>query len=324
MRLAAGDLASVEQIDLTLGGGDDRVTVDDLTAAGTWGLQVHLGGGLDRAVVNASEEDDQVSVTTFSGQVNVLGPVWVRFDGADAADRLRVNGRGGEDIVSASTDAMALTLEAGADGGVLLGGPGDDVLIGGDGFDDVRGNKGDDVAYMGGDFDRFMWFPGDGSDRVDGGASRDSLFFQGSADAEAFTLAGNRFTRDVGGIVMDLDDLEVIDSVAFNGADAYRVGDLRGTDVIELNASLASSFGTPNGDGSGDRVEIAGTEGDDDVVITGKKVFSGALTVTGLPIKLGISHAEVALDTLAIDTLAGDDHVDTSGLAPDVIGLEVD
>ncbi len=94
--------------------------------------------------------------------------------------------------------------------------------------------------------------------------------------------------------------------------------------MTELNASLASSFGTPSGDGSADRMAtIAGTEGDDDVAITGKKVFSGALTVTGLPIRLGISHAELALDHLVIDTLGGDDSVDTSGLAPDVIGLEV-
>ena len=39
---------------------------------------------------------------------------------------------------------------------------------------------------------------------------------------------------------------------------------------------------------------------------------------------LDISHAEAALDTLAIDTLGGDDTVDTSGLGPDVIGLDID
>ena len=322
LRLRAADLSSVESIEVEMTGAGDRITVDDLTASGTWEVHVKLGKGLDRATVNTSDEDEQVSVSPFSG-VSVLGPVWVTFDDAEPADRLRVNARGGDDILSASTDRMKLTLDAGDGGGTLIGGPGDDVLLGGDGFDDVRGGKGDDVASMGGDFDRFMWFAGDGDDRVDGGASsRDSLFFQGTPDAEAFGLEPHRFTRD--DVAIDLDDLEIVDTVAFNGADAYAIGDMRGSDVTELNASLASSFGTPSGDGSQDRIQIAGTAGDDDVVITGKKVFSGALTVTGLPIRLGISHAELANDTLAIDTLGGDDSVDTSGLAPDVIGLEVD
>ena len=56
--------------------------------------------------------------------------------------------------------------------------------------------------------------------------------------------------------------------------------------------------------------------------MTGKKVVFGSVTVTGLPVKLGISFAQIGFDTLAIDTLGGDDSVDTSGLGPDVIGLE--
>jgi hypothetical protein len=331
IELEAHALTGVDRIEVEAGDGDDSVIVEDLDPVGVWEIEVDLGaadGDLDRVVVNDSDDDNQTSVSFLSGRVSVLASVWTKLAGAEPTDRLRVNANGGEDIVSASTDAMKLTLDGGDGGNVILGGPGDDVLIGGDGFDDVKGGKGDDVASMGGYFDRFSWAPGDGSDAVDGGESRDSLSFRGSADAETFELARDgkhaRFTRDVGNIVMDLDGIEVIDAIAFNGADRFQVGDVRGTDVLELNASLASSFGTPNGDGSADRVEIAGTAGADAVKITGKKVFSGSLTVTGLPIKLGISHAEVALDTLAIDTLAGDDTVDTSGLGPDVIGLEVE
>ena len=64
------------------------------------------------------------------------------------------------------------------------------------------------------------------------------------------------------------------------------------------------------------------TEGDDKVAVTGKKVVFGSATVTGLPVKLGISFAQIGFDTLAIDTLGGNDSVDTSGLGPDVISLE--
>jgi hypothetical protein len=247
----------------------------------------------------------------------LVGGVIATFGGAEPTDRLRVNGNGGRDIVSASTDAMTLTLDGGDGGGVILGGPGRDTLVGGDDFDDVKGGRGDDVAYLDGDFDRFSWAPGDGSDTVDGGASRDSLFFAGSADAETFELEGDRFTRDVGGIVMELDDVEVVDAVAGPGADTFRIGR---SDVGELNASLSPGGGAADPD----RVEIQGTEGADKVAVTGRKVVFGSATVTGLPVKLGISFAQVAFDTLAIDTLGGDDSVDTSGLGPDVIGLQVD
>lgn len=91
---------------------------------------------------------------------------------------------------------------------------------------------------------------------------------------------------------------------------------MRGTDVGELNASLQPA-------GDADRVEIEGTDGDDDVTVKGSKVVFGSVQVTGLPVKLGLTFAEVTRDTLLIDTLAGDDRVDTSGLAPDVIGLEI-
>ena len=134
-----------------------------------------------------SEDDDQISI----GVVRRARPdVRARRSNPEPTDRLTVDGRGGDDIISASIATMELTLAGGSGDNVLLGGPGDDRLIGGNGFDDVRGGKGSDVAWLGGDFDRFSWSPGDGSDVVDGGASRDSLSFQGTSAAEAFTLDG--------------------------------------------------------------------------------------------------------------------------------------
>ena len=58
----------------------------------------------------------------------------------------------------------------------------------------------------------------------------DSLLFIGSADDETFTATadgrGVRFTRDVGGIVMDLRDVEHLETLADRGADRLSVGDL--------------------------------------------------------------------------------------------------
>ncbi len=317
-RIEVRGLTGVEYVDVNAGDGDDSVTIDAIDDL--WEVHTDLGaadGDLDRAVVNDSDEGNQSFVNAFTGQVSVLTGTWSTFAGNEPTDRLRLNGNGGEDILQASTDAMAITLDGGDDMDVVLGGPGRDTLLGGDDFDDIKGGRGDDTVNMGADFDRFSWAPGEGSDTVDGGpSSRDSLFFLGSADAETFELAGDRFTRDVGNIVMDLDDIEVIDAQAGAGADTFRIRD---TDVTELNASLAPGSGANDPD----RIEIEGTEGDDAVTVTGKKVVWGAASVTGLPVKLGISFAQIGFDTLTIDTLGGDDSIDTSGLAPDVIGLEV-
>jgi Ca2+-binding RTX toxin-like protein len=305
-----------EYVDVQAGDGDDTITIDP----GAWEVHADLGAAdadLDRVTVNDSDEGSQSSIGNF-GRLSVLADVFVTLDGHEPTDRLRLNGNGGDDILSASTDLMAITLAGGAGGNVILGGPGDDTLIGGPEFDDIKGGRGDDTAYMGGYFDRFSWAPGDGSDTVHGGPSRDSLFFRGSDDAETFELGGSRFTRDVGDIVMELDDIEVVDTVAGAGSDTFRVrGD---AEVGELNTSLQPG----NGAADPDRVEIEGTEGDDEVVVTGKKVVWGSATVTGLPVKLGITFAQIGIDTLAIDTLGGDDSIDTSGLAPDVISLTTD
>ena len=325
------ELDDVEVLRVDAARGADTVTVDDLSATDVFQVAADLGDGdgrIDKAIVNGSDEDDQTSVSTF-GLLSVLGPTFVQLEHPEAADRLTVTGRGGDDILSASTAGMALTLDGGDGSDVVLGGPGDDVLIGGPDFDDVKGGKGDDVARLGGDFDRFSWAPGDGSDDVDGGGSRDSLSFLGEGGAEAFALSAVssrrvRFTRDVGNIVMDLSDLEEIDPQAGSGADTFAIGDLTATPVQLVDISLAPTPGGPAGDGAADRVTVAGTEGDDHLAVSGRVVVAGTATLTGLAATVNVSHAEGAADTLAVDTKGGEDTVDTSGLAPGTIQLEVD
>jgi hypothetical protein len=321
------ELDDVERLRVAAREGADAVTVGDLSATDVFEVDTDLGTGLDRARVNASNEPDQVSISALSGAVAVLGPTFVRLEHPEATDRLTVNGRGGDDILSASTAAMKLTLAGGDDTDVLSGGPGDDVLRGGDGFDDARGGAGHDTVRLGGDFDRFSWAPGDGSDDVDGGASRDSLFFLGSNDAEAFDLRaagrGLRLARDRDGVVVRLARVEEVDTLAGGGADMFAVGDLSGTDAALVDVSLAPGFGASGGDGQSDRVTVQGTEGHDAVAVAGKVVVAGTATLTGLPATVNVSHAEGALDALAIDARAGHDNVESSGLPPGTIGLEI-
>ena len=65
---------------------------------------------------------------------------------------------------------------------------------------------------MGAGDDTFQWDPGDGSDTIEGQAGTDKLLFNGSAGAEIMEASANggrlRFTRNLGSIVMDLDDVE--------------------------------------------------------------------------------------------------------------------
>jgi Ca2+-binding RTX toxin-like protein len=327
--LSAGDYDGAEVIRVDAQGGDDEVTVDDLSATSTFEVDTDLGAGEDRLTVNSTNDDEQSLILGFDDTVFVLAATFVQVDHAETQDRLRLNARRGDDLLSTSSAQMKMTIDGGDGGDTIFGGPGPDTLIGGDDFDLVEGKQGDDVAYLGGDNDSFTWKPGDGNDRVDGGSgARNGMFFFGSNDAETFDFRpdGHRLklTRDVGNIVMDIDDVQTFDLIAFGGADVTRIADLRPAGVTEINASLTPNLGLGTGDGAADRVEIDGTNKRDVVTVTGQTVVSGAATVTGLPVKLGISHSDGLLDTLAIHTLAGDDTVDTSGLQPNTIGLVVD
>jgi hypothetical protein len=303
VRLGDADIDGVEILRL-----DGDATVGDLSATDTFQVDVL---GADRATVLGSDGDDQISIGSFG----ILGPTFVRLIDPQPSDRLTVDGRAGDDIISASIATLELTLVGGSGDNVLLGGPGNDRLIGGNGFDDVRGGKGSDVAWLGGDFDRFSWSVGDGTDVVDGGASRDSLSFQGSNAAEAFAVADDRLSRD--GDAIAFAGIEEINAVAGGGADTFAVGR---TNAQLVDISLASIPIAAGGDGQPDRVTVTGTDKADAMKLVGTGTTA---TLTGLPATVNISHAE-STDTLAIDTRGGNDTLDTSGFAPQTIGLEVD
>jgi hypothetical protein len=127
-----------------------------------------------------------------------------------------------------------------------------------------------------------------------------------------------RVTRE--GDALDLNGIEEIDPVAGGGADTVAIGDLSGTGVALVDVSLSS--GLPGGDGQPDHVSVQGTGKVDRMALTGRVVVAGTATLTGLPASVNISHAEPD-DTLALDTGAGDDTLDTSAFDPGTIGLEV-
>ena len=337
--------------DVILGkGGIDNLdggSGNDTLTGGVGDDQVFGGAGDDRMVWNPGEGSDLNEGEAGSDSVVVNGGngaeafiatangTRVRFDRINPApfsidigtsENLFLNANGGDDTFSTSGN-LAPLIHVTADGGTgndtLAGGTGNDTLIGGDGNDFVDGNGGSDLALLGAGDDTFQWDPGDGSDTVEGQAGQDAMLFNGSNVGENMVASANgtrvRFTRDVGGIVMDLDGIERIDTNALGGADTITANDLSGTGLTALNVNLAGSIGGSAGDALADNVVVNGTNGADAVTVAGSQ--SAGVTVTGLQPAVTITGTDGTTDTLTVNGLAGDDAIEGSGLAADGISF---
>ena len=162
------DLAGVEQVDVASVGGNDNLTVDNLTGTDVTtvnnDLAATLGGtvpgaGVAQTTVNGTDGADGIVVSGAAGSASVSGlSATVNVVHADATrDELGIFALGGNDHVDATAlkaDAIQLGADGGAGDDTLLGGAGADVLRGGDGNDTVDGNQGADVAILGTGDDR--------------------------------------------------------------------------------------------------------------------------------------------------------------------------
>ena len=244
---------------------------------------------------------------------------------------IAVHARAGSDLLRIDetngifTDSVPTAMFGGDGRDELLGGSGAETLRGGAGNDSIDGNAGDDLALLGRGDDTFTWDPGDGSDTIKGGAGADTMRFNGAAVAEQVDLSANgnhlRFFRDVAGIIMDTVGVERVDFNALGGADLVTVNDLTGTDVTDVNIDLAGTLGGATGDGEADRVVVNATNGNDTINVNGD---TGGVKTSGLAATVVIQHSEAANDRLEVNTLAGRDTVDSSGLAAGAIQLFVD
>jgi Ca2+-binding RTX toxin-like protein len=287
------------------------------------------GAGADNVEVNGGGGPELFSTTANGTRV--------RFDRLDPApfsvdigtsENLILNANGGDDSFSATGNLTALikiTVDGGAGNDTILGSNGVDFLRGGDGNDFVDGQQGNDVAFLGAGDDTFQWDPGDGSDVVEGQDGTDTMLFNGSSGAEIFEASANGqrllFTRNLGNIVMDTNDMEVVDLNALGNTDTVIVNDLSGTDVVEINPNLAGVIGGTAGDAQPDTVIVNGTNGDDIIDVFGAGTSA---SVVGLPAQVNITNSEGANDNLVINALGGDDAVTATTLPAGVIKLTVD
>jgi Ca2+-binding RTX toxin-like protein len=332
------DTAGVERVDFKALGGADLVTVNDLTGTDVKSVNVDLAGTLggangdgqaDSVIVNGTNGDDTINVTGDAAGVAVTGlPALVAIQHQEPSDKLDVNGRGGNDAISAAAlaaQAITLSLDGGAGDDAIAGGQGIETLLGSAGNDSIDGNGGDDVALLGDGDDTFVWDPGDGSDVVEGQDGVDAMLFNGANASEQVDLSATanhlKFFRTQGNITMDTTGIERVDFNALGGADLVTVNDLTGTDVRSLNVDLAGTLGGAAGDGQADRVVVNATNNDDAIKVSGDAT---EVTAKGLAPTVAIFHPEAANDRLEINTLAGSDTVDSEGLAAGAIQLFVD
>src|SRR4051794_8711412 len=250
---------------LTGGSGDDQVFGQAGTDRMIWnpgeGTDLNEGGdGIDTVEVNGGNGDEQFTATPNGSRVRFdrVTPAPFSLD-IGTTENLVLNANGGNDTFTGSNGLatlIALTIDGGAGNDTIIGGDGADTLIGGDGADVITGGRGNDLILMGADDDIAQWNPGDGNDTIEGQGGNDRVVFNGANIAETFNLTANgtrvRFTRDVAGITMDLNGIERFDLNALGGADTLTVGDLTGTGLTTVNASLASTAGGATGDGAAD------------------------------------------------------------------------
>ena len=323
-------------------GGEDRLVGgdgDDLAFGGAGDDQLVWNPGDDSDGNEGGDGNDTVQVfggdaaETFTATPNGTR---VRFDRVSPApfaldigtsEQLVLDTNGGDDTFSASNGLatlIQLTVNGGAGNDTLQGGNGADKLIGGDGDDFVDGNGGNDIGLLGAGNDTFQWDPGDGSDTVEGQDGLDTLLFNGSNAAESMDVSANgqrvRFFRNVGTITMDLDGVERVDTNALGSADEITVNDLSGTDLTDVNVSLASVTGS--GDEAPDSVIVNGTNAADAVTVTGSQ--AAGVTVSGLHATVRITGTDGVSDALTVKALDGDDLVDAHGLAGGAVSLRID
>jgi hypothetical protein len=224
----------------------------------------------------------------------------------------------------AFTTARPTIVEGGSGDDTLLGGSGNELFFGGRGNDFVDGNGGADTAFLGSGDDTFAWDPGDGSDTVEGGSGFDTHVFNGSSGNEVFAAKADghrvRFTRNLGTIVMDLNNVEALDLNALEGTDSVTIDDLAGTGLTDVSVDLANSPGAEFSDGVADTVQVEGTAGIDTIAATAN---GGAVDVTGLAASVLIAHTDPTLDGLTIDTLAGADDVSVAAAVNGLIQVTV-
>jgi Ca2+-binding RTX toxin-like protein len=238
------------------------------------------GDGFDQVQVNganAAGDDFEISESSegVAFQRNNLGLFALDIRQVELLD---INGRGGDDTISAAgfaANVVELDLDGGAGDDFLSGSDGRDTLRGGDGDDTLVGNRGDDSATGGEGNDLFIWNNGDGSDLFQGNAGEDEVQVNGAdAAGDDFEISesttGVMFQRNnLGLFALDIQEVETLDINGQGGNDTISAAGLA-ADIVNLDLAggagddlLIGSDGVDTLRGGGGDDTMIGNRGDD-------------------------------------------------------------
>jgi Ca2+-binding RTX toxin-like protein len=223
------------------------------------------GAGADEVEINgAPTAGDIFTAAPNAGRVLFTRSNLVPFTVDFSAERLTVNGLGGDDTFNGAAGLAPLTLlslNGGSGDDSLSGGDGPDLVTGGDGNDRLNGNGGDDrvVGDRGADTlfgddgnDTLVWNNGDGSDVADGNAGFDRVEINGSP------TAGDAFTVRPNGAQAAIDRTNLVPFTVDFAAEALTVNGGGGDDQFTVSPGLAGLLVTADGESGND--SLSGSE----------------------------------------------------------------
>lgn len=269
-------IGAVGADDLEGGAGNDQLVWNNGDGSDT----MDGDAGNDEVEVNgAATAGDQFTIDAAAPRVTFRRVNLVNFTLDVSAERMTVNGLGGNDTMTAGAGLaplILLTLNGGVGTDAITGGDGADLIAGGEESDTLTGGPGDDriLGDRGGDTmaggagdDTLVWNDGDGSDTMNGDDGDDAVEVNGSVTAgDAFTLAVNgaraKFDRtNLVPFTLDIGSTETLQVNGRTGDDTFSAA--AGTDSVIGALLLAGGSGNDTLAGGASEDVVAGGSGND-------------------------------------------------------------
>jgi hypothetical protein len=284
-------MSLVQQLKVLGGAGDDGISVEG-TGVGNVPITINGGRGNDGGGV-VSFADPTIA---GSAPVTILG------------------GPGNDDFIAEAPGPV--TVDAGT---------GDDLVEG--------GSSSHETISLGDGNDRYvsdlnLLAPRGRNDVVDGGTGLNTMQLNGSFESESLDLsanAGHLIVNHDGQDRIDAQSIQDVSWFGFGGSDeggfgdSVTVNDLSGTGVVNFTPDFSAPSDPAAPNNSADQLRVVGTPGDDHIAVSGAgaHITVAGLTPTITPVELD------SKDVLRIDTLAGNDTVDSSQLERGLVQLQV-